>query len=55
MQRCDLTKLNNAEVKEHTQVKISNRFAALDNLDDKGLEKHCRVNQHFNQRQSRSL
>jgi hypothetical protein len=34
MQRFDLRKLNNAEVKEQYGVKISNRFAALENLDD---------------------
>jgi hypothetical protein len=35
MQRFDLRKLNNAEVKEQYQVKITNRFAALENFDDK--------------------
>jgi hypothetical protein len=34
MQRFDLKKINDAEVKEQYQVKISNRFAALKNLDD---------------------
>jgi hypothetical protein len=34
IQRFDLKKLNDAEVKEHYQVKISNRFAALENLDE---------------------
>jgi hypothetical protein len=34
MQRFDLKKLNKAEVKEQYQVKISNRFAGLENLDD---------------------
>jgi hypothetical protein len=34
MQRCDLRKLNDAEVKEQYQVKIKNRFAALENFDD---------------------
>jgi uncharacterized metal-binding protein YceD (DUF177 family) len=34
MQRFDLKKLNDAEVNKHRQVKISNRFAALENLDD---------------------
>jgi hypothetical protein len=34
MQRFDLGKLNTEEVKEQYQVKISNRFAALENLDD---------------------
>jgi hypothetical protein len=29
MQRFDLKKLSDADVKEHYQVKISNRFAAL--------------------------
>jgi hypothetical protein len=32
--RFDLGKLNNAEVKEQNQVKITNRFAALENFDD---------------------
>jgi hypothetical protein len=30
----DLRELNDAEVKEQYQVKMSNRFAALENLDD---------------------
>jgi hypothetical protein len=34
MQRFDLRKLNDAEVKEAYQVKITNRFAALENFDD---------------------
>jgi hypothetical protein len=34
MQIFDLGKLNDAEVKEQYQVKISNRFVALRNLDD---------------------
>jgi hypothetical protein len=34
MQRFDLRKLNDAIVKEEYQIKISNRFAALENLDD---------------------
>jgi hypothetical protein len=34
MQRYDLRKLNDAEVKEQYQVKITNRFAALENFDD---------------------
>jgi hypothetical protein len=34
MQRFDLRKLNDAEVKEQYQVKITNRFAALENFDD---------------------
>jgi hypothetical protein len=34
MQRFDLRKLNDAEVKEQHQVKITNRFAALENRDD---------------------
>jgi hypothetical protein len=34
MQRYDLTKVNDAEVKEEYWVKTSNRFAALENLDD---------------------
>jgi hypothetical protein len=32
MQRFDLRKLNDAEVKEQYQVKITNRFAALENF-----------------------
>jgi hypothetical protein len=35
MQRFDLRKLNDAEVREQYQVKITNRFAALENSDDK--------------------
>jgi hypothetical protein len=34
MQRFDLRKLNDAEVKEQYQVKITSRFAALENFDD---------------------
>jgi hypothetical protein len=34
MQRFDLKKLNDAEVKEQYQVKTTNRFAALKNCDD---------------------
>jgi hypothetical protein len=34
MQRIDLRKLNYAEVKEKCEVKISNRFAALENLNN---------------------
>jgi hypothetical protein len=34
MQSFDLRKLNDAEVKEQYQVKITNRFAALENFDD---------------------
>jgi hypothetical protein len=34
MQRFDLRKLNDAEVKEQYQVKIANRFATLENCDD---------------------
>jgi hypothetical protein len=34
VQRFDLRELNDLEVKEHYQVKISNRFAGLENLDD---------------------
>jgi hypothetical protein len=34
MHRLDLRKLNDAEVKEQYQVKITNRFAALENCDD---------------------
>jgi hypothetical protein len=36
MQRFDLRKLNDAEVKEQYQVKITNRFAAFENFDDNG-------------------
>jgi hypothetical protein len=32
MQRFDLRKLNDAEVKEQYQVKITNRFPALENF-----------------------
>jgi hypothetical protein len=34
MQKFDLRKLNDAELKEQYQVKITNRFAALGNCDD---------------------
>jgi hypothetical protein len=34
MQRFYLRKLNDAEVKEQYQIKITNRFAALENFDD---------------------
>jgi hypothetical protein len=34
MQRFNLKKLNGMEVNEQYQVKISNRFAALENVDD---------------------
>jgi hypothetical protein len=34
MQRFDLRKLNDAEVEEQYQVKITNRFAALENFDE---------------------
>jgi hypothetical protein len=34
MQRFDLRKLNDAKVKEQYHVKITNRFAALENFDD---------------------
>jgi hypothetical protein len=34
MQRFDLRKFNYAEVKEQYQVKITNRFAAVENFDD---------------------
>jgi hypothetical protein len=34
MQRFHLRKLNYAEVKERYQIKITNRFAALENFND---------------------
>jgi predicted RecB family endonuclease len=34
-ERCNLKKLNDVEVEEQYQVKISNRLAAVENLDDK--------------------
>jgi uncharacterized metal-binding protein YceD (DUF177 family) len=34
MERLNLQNLSNLEDKEQYQVKISNRFAALENLDD---------------------
>jgi hypothetical protein len=34
VRRFDLRKRNDAEVKEQYQVKIKNRFAALENFDD---------------------
>jgi hypothetical protein len=33
MQRFDLRKLNDAEVKEQYQIKLTNRFATLENFD----------------------
>jgi hypothetical protein len=38
MERFDLKKLNDMEIKEPYQAKISNRFAALENLDDKDVD-----------------
>jgi hypothetical protein len=37
MERFNLKKLNEAEGKQQYRVEISNRFAALENLDDEGL------------------
>jgi hypothetical protein len=34
IERINLNKLNKIEGKEQCQVKISNRFSALENLDD---------------------
>jgi hypothetical protein len=34
MERFNLKRLNDMEVKEQYQIKISNRFADLENLDD---------------------
>jgi hypothetical protein len=34
MERCSLKTLNDVEVREQYQVKISCNFAALENLDD---------------------
>jgi hypothetical protein len=34
MQRFDLRRLNDAEVKEQYQVKITNRFAAFENFHE---------------------
>jgi hypothetical protein len=43
MKILNIKKLNDVEVKEEYQVKISNRFAALENLDNKmGLGKYKR-------------
>jgi hypothetical protein len=36
MERFNLKKLNEEEVKEQCQVTIKNKFAALENLDDNG-------------------
>jgi hypothetical protein len=41
LERFDLKKLDDVEVKEKYQVEISNRFAALENLDE-SLEKTSR-------------
>jgi putative IMPACT (imprinted ancient) family translation regulator len=49
MKRFDLKKLKNAEVKEQYQIKISNRFATLENSDD---DVECET---FSQRESGSL
>ena len=35
MERFNLKKLNELEVRKQYQIKISNRFTALDNLNDK--------------------
>jgi hypothetical protein len=37
MERFNLKKLNDAEIKEQYQVKISNRFAGLENLYDNSI------------------
>jgi hypothetical protein len=34
VKRFNLNKLNNVEIQEQYQVKISNRFVALENLND---------------------
>jgi len=34
LERCDLKKLDDVEVKEKYQVEISNRFATLESLDE---------------------
>jgi hypothetical protein len=36
MQRFNLKKLNEGKVKEQSQVAITNKFAALENLEDNG-------------------
>jgi hypothetical protein len=60
MQRFDLRKLNDAEVKEQYQVKITNRFAALENVDDnvdmnKAWENIKRKYKNFRQIEPRSI
>jgi hypothetical protein len=37
MERFNLKQLNEKEAKEHYQVTIKNKFAALENLDDDGI------------------
>jgi hypothetical protein len=54
------TKLNDADVKEQYQVKITNRFAALENFDDNvdmnRAWENIRENiKNFSQREPRSL
>jgi hypothetical protein len=48
MERSNLENLNDAEVKEHYQIKyqlkISNRFAALGNLADNGGDETVDIN-----------
>jgi hypothetical protein len=60
MQRFVLRKLNDAEVKEQYQVKITKRFAALenfyDNVDMNGAWENIRENiKIFSQREPRLL
>jgi hypothetical protein len=50
LERFDMKKLNDVEVKEKYQVEISNRFATLESLDEKCLGKYQRKYQDFSQR-----
>jgi hypothetical protein len=44
LERFDLKRLNNVEVKEKYQVEISNRFAALESLDESfDINNACKI------------
>jgi hypothetical protein len=52
LERFDLRMLNDVEVRENYQVEISNRFAALENLDE-SLGRYWRKYQDLSKRNSR--
>jgi hypothetical protein len=54
-ERFNLRKLNDVDVKELYQVKISNRFAALENLDDDVDISRASEYESFSHRESRLL